>query len=182
MFYIIYLLIWPLFYIISLSLFKGTKLSPWRNSYSELGSEKKRGAFFNISLIVVGVIQLYVFYIFAQNVFLSSYAKAGVILFSITTVMGILSGIVTLKKNEAAHLSLGLVGFITSILGWILFGLSLRDIYFPGYLLMIVWGVVVIPVSTLIFFTWKDKCYRAVGELSMFIGAYITGLVMFKLM
>jgi hypothetical protein len=178
---ITYLLIWPLFYILSFLLFKQTNLSFIKNSFSELGSVNGWGVYFDILLILAGTAQLGVFYLFSKKYILSQLAMIGIAFFTTTTLAGILVGLVTLNINSNLHFYISLVGFLFSIIGWIFFGVSLIRKNTAYFIIMFFWGLIVVPASIIFLYDPINRILPAIGEMSMFMGAYLTGLIMFRL-
>lgn len=96
---------------------------------------------------------------------------------SLTTITGIIVGIITLNVSEKAHLMISIIGFVSSLPGWLLFGLSLYKDYMYSGLLMMTSGVILIPFLM----TVGAKTKELVGnyESLFFFAAYLTNIVIY---
>ena len=96
---------YPIFFLVSVSLFKVTGINLFNNSLSYLGSVGRFGKYFDVTLVIVGILQFLIF----LSLFLHRKLKPiktdiiPVALLSVTTIAGILTGIVTNNVSKEIH-------------------------------------------------------------------------------
>jgi hypothetical protein len=144
-----------------------------------LGATKPYGKFFDLNLIMAGVFQLTIFssiYIY-HLIDPTPLNIISVVFLSLTTITGILAGVITINVSETFHIKIATVGFASSSLGWILFSLSLYKVNIYYGLLIMSLGLILIPYLTTV--------YKKVGDLKanyeslFFLAAYLTNLVIY---
>jgi hypothetical protein len=171
---ILALAVWPLFFLITFLLFKMTRYSASHYTYSNLGSHPKYGWLFNATLTITGIIQLmFLGGVLKSRIF--EYSLLGVIGLSClitTTVTGIIAGVIPEYIHDKLHLFISKVGFLFSIVGYILYGLYLfPHIPFVG-LFMLTWGLLVMPYQVYRYVSSSNVCAK--NEFFMFLGAFLT--------
>jgi hypothetical protein len=173
LFHITALAIWPIFFFFSFALFRASGFDYSKKSFSDLGGHKRFGIWFNVLLIFVGIVQ---FFVLIRFVRLFPLALTSLL---ITTVMGILEGMITKKINERIHFLIGVVGFTFSAIGWILLGVFLFQTRSVVALIIGLWGVAImvwIPYASLHYCHGKN-C-PAKYEVLLFVGAFVTNIIL----
>jgi hypothetical protein len=179
--YIAALGVWPIFFSVSSVLFRASGFNCTKKSFSDLGSHRTLGKLFNALLVSVGIIQLIILTRVLQIVStLSEHTQfIAVVCLMVTTVMGIIEGVITKKMNERVHSAVGVIGFAFSAIGWIVLSVSLFRLHVFMSVVMGILGVMILTVVP--YATWKffrAKTCPAVYELILFIGAFVTNIVL----
>jgi hypothetical protein len=173
---IIVLVMWPLFFLISFLLFKKSKLSIFSNTYSNLGVHPEFGNIFNFLLVTIGTLQL-LFLLNVLKIMRSTYNFVGItglICLIITTLAGILTGLITEEANKSVHLMIAKIGFMFSIVGFIIYGLFfITNNIFVG-VFMLSWGVIIMPYQIYVHLSGRNL--YAKNEFFMFLGAFLTNV------
>jgi hypothetical protein len=176
------LIIWPVFFYLSFYFLNLVGLSYHEYPFSNIGAIPKIGKYFNLLLTVLGCFQLYLFYYFLQNNTLqfNIIGILGLTFLVTTTITGVLTGLINQRMNIKVHNLFAATGFTACIPGWILFGGQLFNIYTVRSLILLSWGLIVMPFVALFFY--KSNKISAKLEIFMFLGAFITDLILISIL
>ncbi len=156
----------PLFLVICIFLIgRAKKFNCSLDPVCKLGSLKETEKVFNAALITFSVGQI-IIVITMINVFGSSFISLSLWLLVISSMAGLLAGIITMKRNLKIHIMLARFAFFMTVFGGLLYGTFLLQ---NNLALAIKTILISITTGLLLIFYSKSKRVAATAEIIFFL-------------